>query len=202
MNTRIILIVLALVLIIGGAAYFLMKDRGAEETPVRSYTNATYGYTFRLPEPYEVMEYTPENISVGTPNGEGFDSEVDVAYMESGGEGGYENFEAFLFERTRLLCAADGPNESLDCTRIARLRTLETSGGATGYELTLELTRLTPSTGETATSTYGPMFAFDVSERDPESAYAAIVVYQPLPTFLTSESVNLLRRIVGSFTIE
>jgi len=202
MNTRIILIVLAAVLVIGSIAFFVTQNRSTEDAAVRSYTNTTYGYTFRLPEPYEVMEYTPENISVGTPVGEGFESEVDVAYMESGEEGAYENFEEFLFERTRLLCAADGPDESLDCTRIARIRTLETSDGESGYELMLELTRRTHSTGEMATSTYGPLFAFDVSERDPESAYAAIVVYQPLPTFLTSESVNLLRRIVGSFTIE
>lgn len=200
-----ILGILAIALLVFVAA-FLLRPAPAQNTPApepvaNRFDNPTYGYSFLIPENLEVEPYTPEAVSVGTRTEGGFSSVADIAVHSSGEDHEYESADAFIAERVRTLCAADGPDESIDCTEIASRTEYTSPSGMVGEELMLTLVRRTLSTGATATSSYGPVYAFTLGASALSTQHSALLIYPPLPAYLAGVSVETVRDVAGSLTI-
>jgi hypothetical protein len=179
-----------------------LLPQGGENSELHTYTNEMYGYSIVYPDEVEVEEYTPEVISIGTRTlAGGFDSDVDVSVARSGGEGGYEDFEAFAFERSRNFCAADGPSETIHCERIESRSLFTSTTGVLGEELYLTLVHENFSTGASSTTRFGPIYAFDMSDRVEGSAFTALFIYEPLPSFIDSPDSVSVRDIAESLSL-
>jgi hypothetical protein len=199
----IILVAIAGVYAFWGKDMRTTDERGNQDQPqTLEYRNDTYGYAFTFPNSVSIQEYTQQTVSVGTPTNGGFDAAADVSVVESGNEGGYENFEAFVFERGRTLCAADGPNESIDCTGIAERNEITTSTGLAAAELYFTLVRTNLQTGDSTESRFGPVYAFNIAPNVPNADFAALLVYQPLASALEQPDAALVRNIAESITID
>ena len=190
-----------IVLFLGGG-YLLSRtaDTSIPVVPSPTYENETYGYSFSYPRDYTVKEYTGEYVSVGIEEGESFTSVADISLHESVEEGVYANFDAFLLERGRTLCAADGPDQSISCTEVTKSTPFTSSAGVGGYEVYFTLEESTYSTGEVKTSTFGPVYAFDASAKTPDAEFSALLIHQPLPAFLEGEGHTAVTQIADSFS--
>ncbi|HYE23438.1 MAG TPA: hypothetical protein VEA92_03275 [Candidatus Paceibacterota bacterium] len=200
MNTvKIVIGALIAAAVLGGIYAF---SRTTPEAPIVEselrYENQTYGYSFTYPEGLTTNEYTPENISVGTREGESFTSVVDVSFQESFGE--YESFEAFAIERAKTLCAADGPDQTLNCTDVVDQTAFTTVSGDTGLELYLTLAETTFSTGETDTYAFGPVYAFPYEKDGSETA--VLLIYQPLPTYMETSRADAVSEVASTLSID
>lgn len=169
---------------------------------VLEYRNATYGYSFTYPTFVSIQEYTPEVVAIGNPTNGGFDAQAESAIVQSGNEGGYEDFNAFLFERGRTLCAADGPTESLNCTAIAERNEITTDTGLTATEIYFTLVRTNLETETETESRYGPVYAFNLGANVPDSDFAALLIYQPLASALVSPNTPVVSDIANSVQID
>lgn len=175
---------------------------GEEGIALHTYTNQMYGYSIVYADDLEVEEYTPEIVSIGTGNiAGGFDSVVDISVARSGGEGGYESFEEFAFERSRNFCAADGPSETIHCDTVESRTAFTSSTGVRGHELYLTLVHENFSTGASSTTRFGPVYAFDISDQVEGSAFSALLIYQPLPSFLGSPDAASVQAIAESLSV-
>lgn len=202
MNTPRLLVGIAIILAAAAGIFFLTQEQDAkvETEKALTYENATYGYSFAYPEAYALKAYTNEHVSVGTPVGEGFESLTDVSLQEAFSSDGYESFEAFVLERTRTLCAADGPDQTINCTDVVDQQAFASESGETGIEFHLLLAETTFSTGETKTYTYGPVYAFPYQKEG--AIHAALLVYQPLPSFMEEVRADVVANVADSLSID
>ena len=122
--------------------------------------------------------------------------------VKSDADSEYENYEEFLIDRARVLCAADSPTETINCTDVERQNTFTSASGLTGDEFYLTLTRQNLASGTTTSATFGPIYAFAISPNVPESDHAALLVYQPLATYLVQPQPNFVRSIANSITVD
>lgn len=195
----------ALVLIASAVVWLFMQIDGPPRRPPpvthETYTNATYGYTVSYPAGSSLLEHTPEIVALGSTTPLGVDASVELALVESGGEAGYGSLSEYVFERTRLLCAADGPDETLNCDQVLAQETFTTAQGRAGMELYLRLLHTRFSTGETIAAQFGPIYAFDMREHVPASPFAVLLIYQPLPSFMAEPHPETVRGVARSFTL-
>lgn len=188
---------IVLVLLLAGAGAYIVTRKAPEAAVAKpTYENPTLGYSFSYPEEYAVNAYTSEFVGVGKREGEGFLSVADVSLYE--GEE-YESFDAFVLDKARTLCAADGPDETINCTDVIDAKPFTAASGLTGNELYLLLAQKTFSTGETKTYSFGPVYVFPYEKEG--SAFAAIFVYQPLPSFLTESHADIVGGVARSFKL-
>lgn len=174
------LIAIALVVTLVLAVAFRTERLESDvEEGSRIYSNPVYAYSIEYPESLAVMQYSPEHVSVGRPTEEGLQMFVNAEVALSGNESGHESFDEFIFERGRALCAADSLRETMDCDRIERKVSFVSSRGVAGTEFTMRFVRRNVATGTTTESIFGPVYAFDISDRVP-SKTAALFVYVPL----------------------
>jgi len=163
-----------------------------------AYRSAAYGFSFAYPEEYEALEYTEENVAIGRSTPQGFDALVEVRLMQSTDGVTYTNYEDFLYERARLACAADGPNESISCTTVQREEAFENESGLTGTLFYLEEVHTNLTDNSITTSVEGPFLAFNLSANAPEDQFMALIIHPPVT--LSPETVNtdLIRSIANS----
>lgn len=200
-------VVIILAVLIGGASFFIHEIRQATfpismtEATTREVNN-THGYSFLYPSEYEVYHYTPQYTAVGHGTPGGFSTRVAVELVESGGGGEYESFDEFLFERGKLLCAADGPGEITMCDQVESNESFVTSAGLSGQKLTFRLINENLKTRQKLISSFGPVYAFNVSTSTPTSAISVLLVYQPLAASSTPTTRELLEDVAQSLTFE
>jgi hypothetical protein len=192
-----------------GLWYFFLRDSDdpvaiteTGEVASRTYTNDVYRYSFAYPAGYTVEEYSDEVVAVGNREGDGFESLTDVAFVSSGEEGGHESFDEYLFERVRILCAADGPDVTMYCDAVESSVPFENKNGISGTEINLRLIQLHIGTGAGATSTFCPVYAFNVAANVPDSDHAALLVYKPLAAFAATDDTKLAGIVAESLMID
>lgn len=196
-----LLVLVALILLALGAWWYL-RAPVSPATSLARYESDAYGFSFSYPASLEAHPYTPEIIAVGTSTTNGFDTAVEVRILESAGEGGYENFAEFVFEHGRNLCAADGPTGSIECTRVIERVPFTTDTGVNGDAVSFELVARDFRAGSSATSTFGPVYAFNIAPNVPRSAFAALLVYQPLASVEAAAQPALVRAVAASIRID
>jgi hypothetical protein len=199
------IILILLVAVALAAAVWLMfafPHRAVAPTPavaMATYSSSTYGYSFSYPSNYAPQEYSPEYVVVGTPNsGGGTDAVADIDLVTADASDGYASYEDFVHTTAMNDCAADGPGGSIACTAIASDAPYVTASGAAGEELFL--TQVAVENGVTATSTRGPLYAFDVSAENPSDAFAALLVHVPISGDDASNT-PIVAAIVNSLTL-
>lgn len=167
-----------------------------------TYRSEAFGFSFRYPAALDVQAYTPSTIAVGTETPGGFEAEVEVSVAESGEEGGYGSFNEFIFDWGRLLCAADGPGESLNCDRVERREPFTMSTGLAGEAYYFRLVRTNVVAGTETYDTFGPVYAFNLGANVPASDFAALLVYVPLAIYGEGTDQALARDIASSLIID
>lgn len=201
-NSRIFLFGGVVVVLVGLGTFYLAGQyvgSMAVNPRVSSYANTTYGYQFKYDQPYTVNEYTAERVDVGQANGTGgFDALAAVEIVESGEGGGYKDFNDFVIEKAKLLCDADGPDESLYCRNAIATETGVTNMGLSALRVDLELTYENRATKEVATSTFGSVYAVDIGSNVEDEAFAAVIIYKPLSTTIVS---NVVERVLHTLQI-
>jgi hypothetical protein len=198
------LIVVVVILALVG---FYVADKNktidtAQDNKTLVYANSVYGFSFEIPEGYEYNKYTEEIISVGHKTEGGFDSSAEVQVSMSGGEGGYQSFDAFLFDSTKNMCAADGPRETIYCDRIIQEQPFETSLGLSGTVFYQNRVTKNLETGEEETDAFGPIFAFNIQANTPGSKFSALIVRAPSNLRPADVNSELIRQIAESIKID
>ncbi|HEX7023447.1 MAG TPA: hypothetical protein VF187_01405 [Gemmatimonadales bacterium] len=166
------------------------------------YENPTVSFSFEYPDSFDVREYSPSFVAIGSEEGEAFDAVVEVGVEE--GEGA--SFQDFAIERARLACAADGPNLSLQCTDVEMLQPVTTGEGREGISFYLKHVATRPGSGEVvATDGRGPFFAFELESREAEggtnSQYEMLIVRAPVVLEPDQVNAELVRRIARSLRV-
>lgn len=200
----------AIVLIVGGVLMLtadtepIMTDLELEnqeivETENEVYRNESYDFSFEVPVGLSVNEYTSEIVAIGQPTDGGFAAEAEVLVAQSGAEGGYENFNSFLFEVTRNMCAADGPTGTMYCENMVGENSFSTKNGLTGTEFYLSRIYENFVTGKRTEEEFGPFIAFTIQANTPESDFSALIIRPSVAT----ESVNeeLVRNVADTIQI-
>ncbi len=165
-----------------------------------TYHNAAYSYSFTYPASLLLEEYQPNAVVVGERSGTGIVPYAEIDVMESGGEGGYHSFEAYVFERGRTFCAADGPYESISCDRIASSEPFVTASGIKGEKVMLHLVHQNFATDTQTESEFGPVYAFDMRGRIAGSDFSALFVRPSLGTGGDGAHADLISSIAESLT--
>lgn len=163
------------------------------------YRNDTYGYSFAYPRNGQLEAYTPQVIALASTTPQESSTVAEVSVIEASEGVSYTNFEDFLYERTRLMCAADGPEVSISCTTVQQEQRFENSAGISGVVYYLEEIHTSLRDNSiSSTSVEGPFFAFDLSTTVPRQQFLALVIHPPIP--LTPDAVDneLLRTIANS----
>ncbi len=195
--------IIAVIIVVG--SYALHK---ADNTKVgmqdegKVYTNETYGFSFEVPVGFEYNQYTDSISSVGHKTEAGFDSEADIGVIQSGGEGGYQSYDAFLFESTKNMCAADGPRETIFCNKIIEQQPFEVESGLSGTVFYQNRVTKNLETGEEEIDAFGPIFAFNIQANTPESKFSALIVRAPSNLPSGEVDSDLIRQIAQSIQIE
>lgn len=201
-NTKILVGGLFAVVVIGFITFYLAGKYVTAQSAnphVSTYINTIYGYQFQYDSPNTVNEYTPEQMVVGRANATGgFDALAGVEVIKSGEETEFESFDEFVTERSKLLCAADGPNETLGCRNVIGTDVVITYKGLSGIRIDLELRYENMTTGQVATSTFGSVYAFNIGPNVPDSKYGALILYTPLT--VTTES-PIIERILHTLQL-
>lgn len=172
-------------------------------TTEREYRNPSYGYSFRYPPGWSVMEYTDQAVSVGTSTPGGFESVVDLSVAESEADGSYRSFDEFAVDRAQTLCAADGPMETINCPSVQRRGEYVAESGLTAMALYLNLVRQNVVAGTSTSSIFGPVYAFNLGPNAATSTpYTGLLIYQPLPSLVAQPNVGLVTQIADSLYLE
>lgn len=165
------------------------------------YVSGTYSFSFEYPDSLDLREYIPEAISIGRERGEGFDASVEVVVER--GEG--SDFEAFVLDRARLACAADGPDLSLSCGAATNRRPFTTAEGIAGTVYVLEHSTTRPGTGELLEAgEYGPVYVIPLAADDAVDAggYHALLVRAPVALGREEVDESLLRAVAESVRLD
>ena len=200
-------IILVLIVVIGVLFFQYRKQHTVDIKPSVStptptttqtkkvYTSKTYKFSFSYPSMYEVMEYTPEHISVGNKTSLGFDSLVDIAFILSEPDT-QSTFEEFALDEARLLCDADGPNESLSCPEIKDLKSFTTGKLVDGNEFYTITQLKNLRTGTIVKGTKGPFIALNVTDLAPRMS--VLLISNPIVRDVTTDSTNFVEAIARS----
>lgn len=188
-----------LVLVLAGVLLLGIFYGGAFST--KAYENLAYGYSFNYPAHYEVREYTPEHVALGRSRGDIFEPHVEIVLAQSGEESPAESYWAFLIERSQLNCAANGPDETLNCNGVVEHRPFYTAFKVEGEELYLRLVRRRLSSGAVTTQRFGPVYAFNLSKNVPSSRFAALLIYRSWQMLWQRAAAGLAVTIADSLKI-
>jgi hypothetical protein len=204
MNTKSFITIIIVFIFIGVVAWMYANNDStlSDETSMHVYQSEDYGFSFVVPESLGLNEYLPTSIAVGTSTADGgFASVADVDVIESDPATTYESFDDFLHNRTEIMCAADGPTASINCTGIEQEQSFETAGGLSGTVYYLKEETKDLGTGEVTTAGKGPFFAFNISANNPGHTFTALVVHTPIALPADEVDSELIRGIAESVEI-
>lgn len=164
------------------------------------HVNDTYGYSFEYSSNLEKLEYSDQALALGQLTEGGIDAQVEVQVFES--EDGSENlsFEEFMLERLMMMCAADGPSMSRECTSVAQQQPFMTGAGVSGEEFYLEETTTHFSDNTTTTDRKGPFYTFNISDNTP-GKQAMLVVYSPIALPPDQVDAEVVRAVAESVQV-
>jgi hypothetical protein len=146
---------------------------------MKTYDNPVYGFSFTYPAAYDLKEYAPALLTIGTMSGETMLDKADIEVLRFETPDPSVAYDAFVLDRLRASCAADGPEGSYSCTDIVSKDTTKTHSGATVDEYYLRSEEMTFATGETITDERGPFEAFNIGANVPGSTGFTVLVVRP-----------------------
>ncbi len=162
------------------------------------YESSTYGFSFEVPEGEDTYQYLPEFVAVGQSIEDGFNAEVEVVVAKSGEEGGYENFESFLFDSVRNMCAADGPSETIYCSELTEQESFESDSGLSGVHFYATRVHENFRTSERKEEKFGPFIAFNIQANTPDSKFSALIVRPAVSKSVMEIHTSLVEEIASS----
>lgn len=167
------------------------------------FKSSTFSFTY--PRTYFAKEYAAGVVSIGIGNDETIVPYIEVSRYKSDPESAQpKSFDEFIKRQAGALCGADGPIESVMCTQVGETP-YTNANGEDGVKLDLTLVRKNLKTATTSTSTYGPMYVFNVTPKptaDSPLHYAAVFIYPSLSAFLHGTTTpELEQQIVSTFKV-
>lgn len=171
-----------------------------EESP-NTYLSDQYGFLFTVADK-DIYEYTPEMIAIGHLIPDGFDADMEVNIMTSDAAADPMSYDEFVFEVTKNMCAADGPNETIYCDQIIDQQEFTNAQGLSGTVFFQRRIHENFATGERTEGRFGPIYTFDIGANVLTADHAAI--------FLRPSAVHeegdidevLVRSVVDSLKID
>jgi len=193
---------IVLILIAVGAHYAFKKPPPPIDAP-SEFKSANFSFTY--PRLFTAVERTDGAVALGGKVGDSFIPLVDVVrYKTDPDAPAPASFETFAARQAQALCGSDAEGVSLACTSpVTKVYT--TPAGLVGEEMSLTLVARNLKSGTTTSSTYGPVYIFNTSQKpDPGEAvsYQAVFVYPDFYSFtLASSSAALVPDVAATLVI-
>ncbi len=124
------------------------------------YNNQNYNFTFSFPSTYEVIKYTPENLSV-VMNSEGVI--MPLASIQVRENENNEDLAEFAYLQVQNICNREENEFSVSCTGLNKVQEFKTINGVHGVSLSVNKETTEVSTEIVNESTFGPVFALKIS---------------------------------------
>lgn len=185
-----------------GGYYYYLTHR---HFPVpESVTYHAENYSFSYPGFAPLHEYSRGNEQVGYQDKKTFVPLIDVMQYTSDPDAALpSSYTAYIGKQAQYLCGSDGP-DSVTCSS-PKIEPFTTTSGVAGSKISLTLTRTNLSTGAIATSTYAPIYAFNMTKpatKDRAYRYDALFIYPSLSAQLVgTSSPVILDRVVNSLKL-
>lgn len=108
-----------------------------------SFTNSANNFSFEYPQDLQLKNYNDTNLTVGnisTSNGEEYIAGKTnlTVISESSADDKKMSLEQFIFNKTKILCDADGGGVSVSCPTQKELKQISTVSSLPSYALLLE----------------------------------------------------------------
>lgn len=196
-----------IVLILLGAAVLGVLISACMPAPLgvaarATYHNPEYGFAFSYPETLNLRVYSAEHVALGQAGEDEFAALAEAGVFTAI-QGAFASFEAFVIDRARATCAADGPGISLRCTDVQQLVPFETSTGLVGEVFYLAHETVDVASNQVISqSGRGPFFAFNLSANLPGVQYAVLLIRPPATLEPAEVDSELLRSVAGSVRID
>lgn len=202
MNKKGIIIVIGVIAFALLAIWYVSSGGGA------TFGTKTYEgrlVSFSYPGQYEVQEYSTRAVAVGKTVDGLFVPEIEISeYREDRDSKLVNDYDTFIFQQTRAICATDKPGVTVKCTGT-NTKKYETADDANGNAVMLRGTK-TYADGTVEPFEFGPVYVFNrtipADENDP-IIYRALMIYPSFARFMDGEAdASLLDdRIMPSLVI-
>ncbi len=195
-NLFLTLISLGIILILG-VSYFGKLPKTPQP---KIYVSQQYGYGFTYPGTFQVLEYSPAYVAIGTTTRDAFNAiaNIDVVTAELSSK---ESFEDFVHRSAMNMCAADGPHGSIRCVGVVRSSGILTRGGLQGELFSLKQINESLPSHATTTVERGPFFAFNISPNVPDKKFAALIVHVPIAGADDTSHITEIEQIIDSLSL-
>ncbi len=205
---RIVIGVAVLLAIIAGGTYLYVQSE-KPSTDTAKFEGRLFSFSY--PRVYELREVDSGVVLVGQEEEGNLKPLVGVVRYKSDPESPLPpSFEAFVKKQAQNLCGSDDSIENVTCSAAmvepyAGAGMSSTSSSTPGLKLSLTLARTNLSTGVIATSTYTPIYVFNVTETptiDRPLRYQAVFVYPTLEAVRAGTiDADLQDRIMSSLFV-
>jgi hypothetical protein len=144
-----------------------------------SFTNDVYNFSFDYPSNLQVKNYNSTNLTIGNineSNGEEYIiGKTNLAIISESSSGDKKmDLEKFIFNKTKLLCDADGGGVSVSCPTQKELKKLSVTSALPTYALVLEREERTLGPEASTNKSEATFFVVDLSDTNDK---VILVVY-------------------------
>lgn len=162
-------------------------------------------FSFTYARAYQLQEPDGGVVVLGKEDETGFNPLLGVVRYKSDPQSPLPaSFDAFVKTQARHLCGSDGPIEDVKCSN-PQAEPYTTASSTAGLKLSMTLTRTNLTSGTTTTSTYEPLYAFNVTQPatvERPLRYEAVFVYPTLQAVLAGTSTPaLMDQVMNSLAI-
>ncbi|MBU1292921.1 hypothetical protein KJ819_02520 [Patescibacteria group bacterium] len=194
--------VLVLILLVLGGWYLASNSK-----PVSTDTSTfrSKAFWFDYPRTYDVREFETGAVLVGSAEKREFTPLVQVMeYKSDPDEALPVSYEAFVRQQALALCGSDDSKTNVECADVV-VEPFTSLNAFEGLKLTMSLVSTDLETEEVAVSSFGPIYAFDITKpgtaEDP-LRYSTIFVNPTLAATLAKKDVTeLLNNIVDRLVV-
>ncbi|GEM_PF-1393254 len=202
-NILIIGAVVAALILIGGGWYLISNVNPPPSTDTSTFKSKAFWFDY--PRIFDVREFETGAVLVGSQERKEFVPLVQVMEYKSDPDSPLPaSYEEFVTQQALELCGSDNSEESVECSTPV-VEPFTSLNAFEGLKVTLTLTRTNLETQESVASTFGPIYAFDVTKpataEDP-LRYTSIFVNPTLQATLSgTEVTELLDAVVARLVI-
>lgn len=195
-----------LVVVLGG---WLLLGGIDALTPRSDYAEFRTSYfSFTYPRIYHAEDYARGVATLGKKEGEVFTPYVEISrYRSDPDTATPATFDLFMKQQAGALCGADDSIESITCTEVG-VTPYTSPKGVVGQKLALTLVRKNLKTGTTTSSTYAPLYVFNITSTATSTSanpkrYSAIFIYPSLSAFLSgTTNPELMDQVLNTFELK
>ena len=165
----------------------------AELTRTSKFSSSTHKFSFSYPQPYQVIENSPQAFEVGTVSGRLVHESVDVRVLSVPTD---INTDTYVINHAREMCRYEGSAHPTRCTGLNEQTKFASDMGVPGFKFYLKAEIYNPETQDAISEKrVGPFFALAISQ------HTYVLISPPL-TEISDKNVRLLPYIIAeSFSI-